>query len=361
MAVQKSALLESVQRQARAEFKSIRTERAYTKWIRDFLRFHKNLAGDWVHPKEMVDAHINDYLNHLAVDRKVSRSTQNQAISGLLFLFKNVLGFEQINLNAGRPPLPKRLPVVMSVDETRQVIEQIPPGEYRLLAKLMYGAGMRLLEACRLRVKDLDFERQQITIREGKGDKDRMVPLPRLAEAELENQLQYVERLHEADCQNGAGWVSLPKALAAKYPMAGRELKWQFVFPAKKLSSDPRPITADLEGYASHSEQELAAINSQVRRHHVRENTVQKAVKKAVNLTGIPKKISCHTFRHSFATHLLEDGKDVRTIQELLGHADLKTTMIYTHVSTVGATGVVSPLDKMGDFRNSRNAKRKPK
>lgn len=347
MQVSKSQLLSDIQRRARAEFKSIRTERAYLKWARDFILFHKNLSGDWIHPNHMDGTHISQYLDHLAIERRVTRSTQNQAISALLFLFKNVLGFEDVKFTAERPSLPKRVPVVMSIDETRQVIEQIPPGSYRLMAELMYGSGLRLLETCRLRVKDIDFARQQIVVREGKGDKDRLVPLPKRVVGDLQRQIQYVQRLHAADLNEGAGYAWLPNAFAIKYSNAGRELKWQFVFPSHKRSKDPRPRSADDGDFSQLSAHALKELNQQLRRHHLSENAVQKAVKKAVDATGIKKKISCHTFRHSFATHLLEDGKDIRTIQELLGHADVKTTMIYTHVSTLGATGVVSPLDKI--------------
>ena len=343
-----SPLLTRVQRQARAEFKSIRTETAYLKWIRDFLHYEKNKAGQWVHPKELDGKDVSEYLEYLANERRVAKSTQNQAFSALLFLFKNVLGFEKIKIDAKRAPKKQRLPVVMTAEETKTVINQIPPGESKLIASLMYGAGLRLMEACRLRIKDIDIGRKQIAVYEGKGDKDRMVPLPQRLAAALQDQMSYVTELHKSDIASGAGWVWLPGAYAIKDPSAGQQLKWQYLFPAKRLSHDPRPREAEA-GRADEREHEveLDKINQQTRRHHIHETSIQKMVKKAVVRSGLNKKISCHTFRHSFATHLLESGSDIRTIQELLGHADVSTTMIYTHVSTLGATGVRSPLDEI--------------
>jgi site-specific recombinase XerD len=219
------------------------------------------------------------------------------------------------------------------------------------MAGLMYGSGLRLMECCRLRVKDVDFHRQQINVREGKGDKDRCVPLPQKLVEGLREQISFVTAQHQCDLANGAGWVWLPDALAIKYPRAGCELRWQYVFPAPSLSRDPRPREAEEASASDHSDRKhqklLDEVNAQLRRHHIHENSVQKVVKRAVSRAGVHPKTSCHTFRHSFATHLLEDGKDIRTIQALLGHADVSTTMIYTHVSTLGATGVKSPLDRL--------------
>lgn len=346
-----SPLLSQVQRTARAQYKSIRTEKTYLKWIRDFIVFHKDQNENWVHPQDLTPADVCQYLEYLAVERKVSRSTQNVAFSSLLFLYKQVLKVDDFEIDAARAPRKQRLPVVLSRHDVRKVLDQIPQGPYHLMASLMYGSGLRLMECCRLRVKDIDLDRQQITVREGKGDKDRAVPLPQKLASGLRAQLTFVSSLHESDLAEGAGWAWLPDALAIKYPSAGRELRWQYVFPATSLSRDPRPREAnetETPGPASPKHAKLLAeINAQRRRHHVHENSVQKVVKRAVTRSGVHPKASSHTLRHSFATHLLEDGKDIRTIQELLGHADVSTTMIYTHVSSLGATGIKSPLDQL--------------
>jgi integron integrase len=332
-------LLDRVRQLTRTMHLSIRTETAYVSWIEQFLRFECKQAGQWRHPAELGSDEVNRFLTYLAVERNVAASTQNQALSAILFLFKKVLKQDNLDFQAVRAKKPQRLPVVLSIEEVRRVMLALPQGETRLMAGLMYGAGLRLLECCRLRVKDLDFDRRQITVRDGKGEKDRMVPLPKSVVEGLQRQLAFVSEQHADDLLKGAGWAWLPYALAEKYPKKGRELGWQYLFPAKRLSVDPRPSeSTDLRNVDA---------PTQIRRHHVHESSVQKSVAKAMKAAQVTKHASCHSLRHSFATHLLEDGKDIRTIQELLGHADVKTTMVYTHVSTVGATGVLSPLDRL--------------
>ena len=307
---QKSPLLEEVRQLMRLRHRSIRTEDSYLRWIEEFLRFEKDRSGQWRHPREMGNDEINRYLTYLAVERRVAASTQSQAFSALLFLFRQVLKME-IKLDAVRAQRPERLPVVLSVDEVRRVLHEVPQGPFRLMTGLMYGAGLRLMECCRLRTKDIDFERRQIMVRDGKVEKDRMVPLPqRLAEG-LERQLQHVRDLHQLDLETGAGWVWLPYALGEKYPQAGRSLAWQYLFPAAGLSRDPRPREADEHSYPPDQATPLEA--DQLRRHHVHENSVQKVVAASVKRAGLNKPANCHTLRHSFATHLLEDGKDIRS------------------------------------------------
>jgi len=267
------------------------------------------------------------FLSDLAVRRRVSSSTQNQALASLLFLYRNVLGREVEGLDAAvRAPRPHLLPVVLSRDEVRSVLARLPD-VHRLVATLLYGGGLRLLEALRLRVKDVDFERRQLIVRQAKGNRDRGAPLPRIAETPLRRHLEQVARLHREDVANGLWGPPLPGGLERKYPNAHREWAWQWVFPATRIGVDPE--------------------SGRRFRHHLHETAVQRAVKQAVSDAGITKRASCHTFRHSFATHLLEDGSDVRTVQELLGHRELRTTMIYTHVLQQGPLGVRSPADKL--------------
>jgi integron integrase len=314
---------------------SKRTEGSYVDWIKRFILFHHKR-----HPREMGAVEIEAFLTHLAVVGRVSASTQNQAFSALLFLYQKVLEIELPHLDAVRARRPERIPVVLSVEEVRAILAELD-GIDLLQVELLYGTGMRVLECCRLRVKDLDFDRQQIVVREGKGEKDRVVPLPRRVADRLHDQVQQVRRLHERDVRAGLGRVWLPYALAVKYPSADRELGWQYLFPSSKLSINPRPL--DEDGMPCAPDGPAA----EKMRHHRHESLLQKRVRAAAIAARLTKKISCHTFRHSFATHLLEAGADIRTVQELLGHADVSTTMIYTHVLQRGAAGVLSPVDRL--------------
>jgi integron integrase len=317
-------LLDQVRGLARAKHFSIRTERSYIHWIVRFIRFH-----GVKHPNTMGAPEVEAFLTHLAVENQVSASTQNQALAALLFLYRHVLKLEIGQLDAVRARRPVRLPTVMTREEAGkllQVIAGLPTTEpYALMAGLMYGSGLRLMECCRLRVKDLDLARGQLTVRGGKGDKDRFVMLPISLRGELERHLDWRRALHEQDLARGKGRVELPNALAKKLPGADHQLAWQFVFASTRLSRCPR----------------TGAIG----RHHVHEAAVQRAVTSAVRKLQWTKRVTCHTLRHSFATHLLEMGQDIRTVQELLGHNDVSTTMIYTHVMEKAATRVRSPLD----------------
>ncbi len=296
------------------------TEKTYVHWIRRFIYFHGKR-----HPLEMGETEVGAFLTHLAVKENVGASTQNQALSALLFLYRHVLKREFGWLdNVERAKRSKRLPVVFTKEEVRAVLHRLE-GTKSLMAGLLYGGGLRLMECIRLRVKDLDFGYRQIAVRDAKGRKDRLTVLPDALTEELKRHLVRVKTVHEHDLREGFGNVYLPFALARKYPSAGREWGWQYVFPAFKRSLDPR---SGIE-----------------RRHHIQERALQRAVRQAVRHAGIHKPGSCHTFRHSFATHLLEDGYDIRTVQELLGHKDVRTTMIYTHVINKGGRGVQSPLD----------------
>ncbi|MDG2012556.1 MAG: integron integrase [Pirellulaceae bacterium] len=309
------------------------TETAYIYWIKDFLNFFKTQRGDWIHPRELSDQDVTEYLTYLATQRRVAASTQNQALSALLFLYRNILQ-RKISFNAVRAKRPLHIPVVLSVQEVKSLLAHIPQGPQHVMVSMLYGAGLRLMESCRMRVKDVDIDRKQLTVRDGKGQKDRMVPLPTKIAEPIAQQIQRVARLHQSDIESGAGNVHLPHAMVRKNGNLRRHLSWQYLFPAQHLSRDPRS--------SPHLPYE---IKGELRRHHVHPSGITKAVKRAAHATGIQKRISCHCLRHSFATHLLEAGADIRTIQELLGHADVTTTMIYTHVATTGATGVRSPLD----------------
>jgi len=291
-------------------------------WIKRYIFFHGKR-----HPMEMGAAEVAQFLTSLAVEDKVAASTQNQALSALLFLYREVLGVELPWLDdVVRAKRPQYLPVVLTRAEVRAVLGRLD-GVPRLMAILLYGAGLRLLECCRLRVKDVDFAANQLVVRDGKGQKDRVTMLPAAVKAALAAHIERVRQQHQADLRQGAGWVELPGALARKYQNAGREWGWQWFFPATRIYVD--------------------RVSGQRRRHHLHESVLQRAVKDAVRAAGITKQATCHTFRHSFATHLLEESHDIRTVQELLGHRDVSTTMIYTHVLNRGPAGVRSPADRM--------------
>jgi integron integrase len=319
---QSPRLLDQVRERIRFKHYSIRTEQAYLDWIRRFIRhFGKK------HPAGMGAVEVQAFLSHLAVVGEVSASTQNQAKSALLFLYKEVLGVELPWLDAVESAkTSKRLPVVLTREEVAAVIECLD-GTPGLIVRLLYGTGLRIMEALRLRIKDVDFGRGEILVRDGKGAKDRVTMLPASIAPVLRVHIARVRDLHKQDLLAGHGEVYLPYALARKYPSAGREVGWQYVFPAARFSVDPR--------------------SGVVRRHHVQDQAVQRAIRQAVRRAGIVKPATPHTMRHSFATHLLESGYDIRTVQELLGHSDVSTTMIYTHVLNRGGRGVASPLDRL--------------
>jgi integron integrase len=317
---QDKKLLDQVRDVIRLKHYSIRTEQSYVDWIKRYIFFHKKR-----HPKDMGRAEVEAFLTHLAVEGNVAASTQNQAFSALLFLYREVLHQDlEGPLDSVRAKKPDRLPVVPTRAEAHQVIDGMT-GAYQLMAKLLYGSGLRLMECVRLRVKDIDFERREIVVRDAKGGHERVTMLPASLVAPLQEHLKRVKLLHQQDLAAGYGQVYLPYALDRKYPNANQEWGWQYVFPSERLSTDPR--------------------TGLTRRHHVDESNLQRAVKDAVRLARLAKPASCHTFRHSFATHLLESGYDIRTVQELLGHKDVKTTMIYTHVLNRGGLAVRSPLD----------------
>lgn len=315
-------LLDQVRDVMRRKHYSIRTEQTYIQWIRRFILFHGKR-----HPLQMGPAEVETFLTHLAVKGQVSASTQNQALNAIVFLYRQVLQRELGWLeNVERAKRPVRLPVVFTRAEVKAVLNQLD-GTKWLMANLLYGCGLRLMEAVRLRVKDVDFAQRQVIVRHGKGGKDRITMLPQILIEPLRTQLAKVKAIHERDIAEGFGKVYLPFALERKYPNANREWGWQYVFPASKRSLDPR---------------------SQImRRHHIDPTVLQRAVKHAIRKAGLVKPGSSHTFRHSFATHLLENGYDIRTVQELLGHRDVNTTMLYTHVLNRGGRGIHSPLDAM--------------
>jgi len=319
-------LLDQVRHATRVKHLSSRTEKAYVYWVERYIRFHGIR-----HPNTMGTPEVEQFLTHLAVERNVSASTQNQALGALLFLYRDVLQIEIGTLDAVRARRPERVPLVLARAEVAALLhelENLPTTEpYGLMGKLMYGAGLRLLECCRLRMKDIDMERGQMTVREGKGDKDRYVMLPVGVRAALQQPMEWRRELHAQDRARGFGRVEMPSALARKFPNADHELGWQFLFASTRLSR--------------------CARTARIGRHHVHESAVQRAVTTAARSLGWTKRATCHTLRHSFATHLLEAGRDIRTVQELLGHSDVRTTMIYTHVMEKAASRVPSPLDAL--------------
>lgn len=313
-------LLDQVRAQLRLNHYSYRTEETYVDWIRRFILFHGKRRL-----KNMGAAEIESFISHLAAERNIATATQNQALSAILFLYKYVFKQEiEKPPSLVRPGRPRRLPTVLTSAEVGRILDQMH-GTAKIMTKLLYGSGLRLMECMRLRVKDLDFEHRQIIVRDGQGEKDRVTVLPESVVAELSVHLEDVRALHEKDLREGYGEVHLPDALGLKYPNAGREWIWQYVFPASQRSTDPQ--------------------TGAVRRHHLDESVVQGAIRQASQRAKIDKQVSPHTLRHSFATHLLQNGYDIRTVQELLGHKDVKTTMIYTHVLQRGGLAVKSPLD----------------
>jgi integron integrase len=321
-ATEKPKLLDQVRQAIRFRHYSWRTEQPYVQWIKRFIFFH-----DKKHPLTMGEPEVTRFLSALAVERHVSAATQSQALSALLFLYREVLGHHLPWLqDVVRAKRPQRLPVVLDRTEVRALLTQLQDEKW-LLATLLYGTGLRLMECLRLRVKDVDFARNQITVREGKGNKDRLTMLPTAVKEPLTRHLEGVRAQHERDLANGFGGVALPDVLERKYPNANREWGWQWVFPASRISLDPR-----------------LGIR---RRHHLHESVLHRAVKEATRRAKIAKPVSCHTFRHSFTTHLLEDGYDIRTVQELLEHKDVSTTMIYMNVLNRGGQGVHSPADRL--------------
>lgn len=323
--ISKVGLLDEMRNLLRRLGYAYRTEETYCDWVRRFIKFHQIKARDVL----LVDSEVKveQFLTDLAIVKNVAPSTQNQALNALVFLFTRVLKRPLENVNASRARKEPRIPVVLSTDEVTQILTLIN-GTTGLIVKLLYASGLRISEAVRLRVQDVDFGFKQITVRDGKGKKDRVTPLATSIVAALQSHLERVKLIHQQDLSKGFGSVHLPFALAKKYPSADKDLGWQYVFPSRSIALDPRSRLR--------------------RRHHVDQSVINKAIKRAVRECDILKKVSAHTFRHSFATHLLQTGTDIRTIQSLLGHADLQTTMIYTHVLKQGGEGVISPLDKLG-------------
>jgi integron integrase len=317
---QSPKLLDQMRESMRARHYRPRTEETYCQWVRRYILFHQKQ-----HPKDMGEPEINTFLTYLAVNEKVSASTQNQALSAILYLYRQVIGREVGDLDEViRARKPKRLPVVMTREEVKSVLDKLNNDKWAM-ASLLYGSGLRLMECLRLRVQDLDFSNREILVRDGKGGKDRRTMLPQSLTPVLREHLTHVKKIHEKDLADGWGRVLLPDALERKYPNAPAEWRWQWVFPQENRWKN--------------------RVTGEEGRHHIHETILQRAVREAVARAGVVKRVGCHTFRHCFATHLLEAGYDIRTIQELLGHKDVSTTMIYTHVLNKGGKGVKSPMD----------------
>ncbi|MBM3125913.1 MAG: integron integrase [Chloroflexi bacterium] len=352
-------LLDQLSETLRLKHYSYRTEQTYLDWVRRFILFHKKR-----HPTELGAPEIQEFLAHLSSRRSVAASTQNQALSAILFLYREVLHKEIDPVLVTGARRPERLPTVLTREEVLRIFDGLT-SPYQLMAQLLYGSGLRLMECIRLRVKDIDFDYKTITVRDGKGEKDRVTPLPDSLADSLKRQIERVRLQHLDDLAAGVGEVHLPNALDRKYAGAGREFIWQYLFPAPKLSTDPRTLPSPREALlARHPERSgwskgtgtqgedfspstlEAGVRGIIRRHHIEPSSLQRAVKEAARKAGIQKRVTCHTLRHSFATHLLQNGYDIRTVQELLGHKDVRTTMIYTHVLQRGGLAVKSPLDQ---------------
>ena len=312
--------LEQVANACRVKHLAYRTEQSYVSWVKRFILFHNKR-----HPRDMGPVEVRAFLTHLAVNRRVSASTQNQALNAIVFMYREVVRRDPGEFGeVARAKRPRRLPTVLTKDEVKRVLTHLE-GTYGLMARLLYGTGMRLMECVRLRIKDVDFTSGTITVRSGKGDKDRVTVLPEALRDQLHSHIERLRGLYAEDRERNLAGVELPQAFAVKSPNAGVSWPWQWVFPARDISRDPR--------------------SGIIRRHHVLEDGLQRAVKRAVQLARLNKPASCHTFRHSFATHLLESGADIRSVQELLGHSDVSTTQIYTHVMAKPGLGIRSPLD----------------
>ncbi len=315
----KTKLLDEVRNVIRLRHYSPRTEESYVNWIRKYVLYHNKK-----HPRDMGEKEIRDYLNNLSLTQNLSYSTQNQALNAIIFLYKNVIKKELGNLNFEKAKRVKHIPVVLSKNEVKLILDKLE-GIVKLIVSLLYGSGLRLSECLRIRIKDVDVDYMQIIIRDGKGEKDRRTMIPGSLINQLKKQIEKVKHIHTSDLKKSGGFTNLPYALEKKYPNANKQFGWQYLFPASK--------------------QIYEAKTKRKHRHHLHEATIQRAVKRAVSKAEIVKQVSPHTFRHSFATHLLENGYDIRTVQELMGHKDVRTTMIYTHVLNKGVMGVKSPLD----------------